>query len=102
MPWIHIRDITDLYIHAAENNEMTGAYNATAPNPVRMKEFAEALGRVLNRPSLFKVPEFVLKIVVGEAADLVLKGSKVIPKRTLESGYKFKFIHLGEALKNIL
>ncbi len=102
MPWIHIDDISDLYNYSIDNVEINGAINATAPNPVRMKEFAETLGKVMSRPALFKVPAVFLKIVVGEAAEVVLKGSKIIPRKTLEYGFAFKFTQLDEALKDIL
>lgn len=102
MPWIHIDDIVDLYIYALDNSEMYGAYNATAPSPVTMKEFADTLGRVMNRPSLFPVPAFVLKILIGEAADLVLNGSRVLPKKTLEAGYRFNYTDFRKALEDII
>lgn len=67
-----------------------------------VEEFAKAIGAVLNRPTLLTTPEFVLKLVLGERSLLVLEGHKVIPKRTLESGYKFKFPKLEAALKSLL
>jgi NAD dependent epimerase/dehydratase family enzyme len=73
-----------------------------APNPVRMKEFAKILGRVLNRPAMFRVPELVLKIIFGESADIILKGQKVIPEKILSASFQFKFTQLKEALENLL
>lgn len=102
MPWIHIEDIVELYIYTLDNSEMKGAYNGTVPSPVTMKEFAKTLGEVMNRPSLFPVPAFVLRIVIGEAADLVLYGSRVLPKKTLEAGYKFNHTDLKKALEQII
>jgi NAD dependent epimerase/dehydratase family enzyme len=67
-----------------------------------MKEFAKTLGKVLNRPSLFQVPELALRIAIGEAAKVILYGQKVSVKKLLDSGYKFKFPNLEEALKNLL
>ncbi len=100
MPWIHVDDIADLFIYALDN-KVSGVLNGVAPSPVKMKEFAKTLGKVLKRPSFFYVPEFVLRIVLGEAANVVLSGSKVIPKRTMEAGYKFAHTNLEETLQNI-
>ena len=101
MPWIHIDDIANLFIYAIDNN-LSGPLNGVASNPVRMKEFAKALGKVLNRPSLFPVPEFLLQLVIGEGAEVILNGSKVLPNKTIEMGYKFEFIELESALKDVL
>lgn len=101
-PWLHIDDVSDIYIHAIDSNNVSGAVNAASPGIVRMHEFAETLGKVLHRPSIFPVPEFVLRIVVGEAAGTVVTGQRVIANKLLESGYKFKFEKLEMALKDLL
>ena len=100
--WLHIDDIIRIYLHAIDNTELRGAVNAAAANPVRMKEFANTLGKVLKRPSLFPVPKFVLKIVIGEAAEVVTASQRVDVKKLLSSGFKFKFDFIREALKDIL
>ncbi len=100
--WLHIDDIVGIYVHAIDNKKLIGAVNAAAPNPVRMKEFAHTLGKVLKRPSLFPVPKFVLKIVVGEAAEVVTASQRVDVKKLLESGYQFKFGQLEDALRDLL
>lgn len=100
--WLHIDDIVRIYVHAIDNKKLTGAVNAAAPNPVRMKEFAHTLGKVLKRPSLFPVPKFMLKIVVGEAAEVVTASQRIDVKKLLESGYQFKFTELESALRNLL
>lgn len=100
--WLHIDDIVGIYLHAIDNNKLRGAVNAASPNPVRMKEFAKTLGIVLHRPSLFPVPKFLLKIVVGEAAEVVTASQRVDVKKLLSSGYKFKFEKLEEALTDLL
>lgn len=101
MPWIHIDDITNLFIYSIDN-KINGIFNGVSPGIVRMKKFAVLLGKALHRPALLKVPEFVLNIILGEAAGAVTKGSKVIPKRTLEASYKFVYEDLEEALNDIL
>ena len=67
-----------------------------------MNEFCKTLGRIIQRPSLFKVPAFVIKVLFGEAAEVLLNGAQVIPKKIIEAGYKFKFETAEEALKNLL
>lgn len=100
--WLHIDDIVGIYLHALDNPQVQGALNAASPNPVRMKDFAKTLGKVLKRPSLFSVPKFVLKIVVGEAAEVVTASQRVEVKKLLRSGYKFKFENLEDALRDLL
>ncbi len=100
--WLHIDDIVAIYLHAIDNQNISGAVNAASPNPVRMKEFAKTLGKVLHRPSLFPVPKFALKIVVGEAAEVVTASQRVDVKKLLSIGYKFKFEMLEEALTDLL
>ena len=101
-PWLHIEDIINIYIHAIDNENISGPINAASPNIVRMKEFAKTLGKVMPRPSFFPVPEFILKIVVGEAAGTVVTGQRVNVDKLLKSGYEFEFENLEEALKNLL
>jgi len=101
-PWIHIDDIVGIYFHAIENQNLIGAVNAASPNICTMKGFAETLGKVLHRPSLFPVPELALKIAIGEAGKVVLMSQRVKVNKLLESGYKFKFENLEEALRNLL
>ncbi len=101
-PWIHIDDVVKIFLFAIDNQKISGALNAASPNPLRMKEFCKTLGRVMHRPSLFKVPAFIIKILFGEAADVLLNGAQVIPEKTIRAGYKFRFETAEEALKNLL
>jgi len=100
--WIHIDDIVGIYIHSIDNEKLKGAINAASPNHVRMKDFANTLGRALNRPSLFPVPKFALKLVVGEAAEVVTASQKVDVQKLLNEGFRFKFENLEEALRDLL
>ena len=100
--WLHIDDIVGIYIHAIDNKEISGAVNAASPNPVRMKEFAKTLGKVLNRPSFVSVPKFMLRIFVGEAAEVVTASQRIDIKKLLNSRYQFKFNELENALNNLL
>jgi uncharacterized protein (TIGR01777 family) len=101
MPWIHIEDTVRLYRWVMENESIKGPVNFTAPNPVKMNEFAKVLGKVLKRPSFFKVPSLILRILLGESSVIVLAGQRAIPQKAIDNGFIFKFTHIKEALKNI-
>ncbi|MFP4693977.1 MAG: TIGR01777 family oxidoreductase [Halothece sp.] len=100
--WIHIDDLVNLIIEAINSNQYQGIYNATAPNPVRMSELCDNLGAVMNRPSWLPVPEFALKLLLGEAAQVVLEGQKVLPKRTQEQGFSYQYPTVKPALAEIV
>lgn len=101
-PWLHIDDIVGIYLYAIDNKNLSGNFNAASPSIVRMKEFAATLGKVLHRPSLFPVPKFLLKIVVGEASGAVTASQRINVKKIILSGYKFKFENLEQALEDLL
>jgi uncharacterized protein len=100
--WIHRDDVVKLIIAALTDPQMQGVYNATAPNPVTMTDFAQTLGTVMNRPSWLPVPNFALEALLGEGAIVVLQGQQVIPTQTLERGFKFQYPTLQPALAAIL
>jgi uncharacterized protein len=100
--WIHRDDVVKLIISAIVNPGIQGVYNATAPNPVTMQEFAQTLGTVMNRPSWLPVPDFALEALLGEGAIVVLQGQQVLPTKTLAEGFKFDYPTLQPALANIL
>lgn len=101
MPWIHADDLANIFLLAVDNENIRGPINGVSPNPVSMNEFAKTLGRVINRPAFFRVPSFVLKIILGEASQTVLSGAKVKPNEVLKSGYSFYYERLESALKEI-
>lgn len=102
MPWIHHRDMVNLILWAAENREVSGIYNGTAPNPVRNSDFSYALGRVLHRPAILPIPAFVLRLMLGEFAEALLGGQNAVPKAALAAGFQFEFTEIEEALRNVL
>ena len=73
-----------------EHQELTGPVNATTPYPMRMSDFSEVLGEVLTRPSWLPIPEFLLKMVLGQMAEMLLHGQRVVPKKLLHAGYDLK------------
>ena len=102
MSWIHIDDIVGIFLLALDNAGATGPINGTAPNPVRNIDFARALGKVLHRPVLpIGPPDFGLRALLGEVADVVTKGQKVLPAKALALGYHFQYPALPEALTQI-
>jgi uncharacterized protein (TIGR01777 family) len=100
MSWIHIADIVGLIRHAIDR-PLSGVVNGTAPNPVRNHEFTRELGAALHRPAIFPVPAMVLKIGLGEMADVLLASQRVVPKAAESSGYRFAFPELGVALRDL-
>jgi len=99
--WVHVADVIGLIEHLLQS-DIDGPVNATAPNPVRQKEFAQALGRVLNRPSFLPAPSFALKTILGEFSVELLSSKKVLPQKAQNSGFVFKFPELEAALINLL
>jgi uncharacterized protein len=100
--WIHRDDVVKLIITAITDPQMQGVYNATAPNPVTMQDFAHTLGNVMSRPSWLPVPNFALEAMLGEGAIVVLQGQQVIPTHTLAQGFSFQYPQLQPALTAIL
>ena len=102
MSWIHNDDMSGLILFALDNAAVSGPLNATAPNPVTNREFSHVAGRVLGRPSFLPTPAFALRVMVGEAANVMTTGQRVLPRRALELGYAFRFPELDPALRDLL
>jgi uncharacterized protein (TIGR01777 family) len=102
MSWIHLADMVGLLLLALDHTGATGPINGTAPEPVTNKEFTQSLSRALHRPALLPSPRFMLRAMLGEVADVVATGQRVLPRRALELHYAFQFPNLDGALANIL
>ncbi len=103
IPWIHIKDLCNIYLKAIEDNGITGAYNAVSPQHVTNKYFIKTLAHEMNRMVLpFPVPSFVLRAAMGEMADMILKGSRVSSQKITDAGYSFVFNNLQDALCDLL
>jgi uncharacterized protein len=101
--WIHIDDEVGILLWALDNEKVSGTINSTAPNPVTNREFSHAIGRALGRPASVPVPGFVLDLKFGGEFGRVLRGGqRVIPRRVLDLGYKFRYPEIDGALKNLL
>ncbi|MFH1674974.1 MAG: TIGR01777 family oxidoreductase [Pseudomonadota bacterium] len=101
-PWIHMEDVINAVLFLLEKPEVEGSVNFCAPNPVRNKELADALGEVLNRPAVMPAPGFMVRLALGEFADILLTGQRVIPKKLQENGFQFTFPEIRGALRNLL
>jgi len=98
--WIHIADLVRVYLTAIDG--VDGVLNASAANPVTNATFTHTLGEALQRPAKIPVPTFALRAMLGEGADILLRGQRVLPRRLLELGYEFEFPELTGALANLL
>jgi NAD dependent epimerase/dehydratase family enzyme len=97
-----VKDLARLIKETIKNEQYTGPVNATAPNPVTMKEFGEIIGDVMNRPHWLPAPSFMFKLLFGEMSMLILKGQQVVPEEALDKGFTFQFPHLKGALQDLL
>ena len=100
-PWIHIGDLSALFVHALETG-VEGPLNGTAPNPVTNAEFTRALGHALHRPAIFPVPRVALRVLLGEMAEVLFDSQRVLPRAAEASGFRFQFRDLGPALDALL
>ena len=100
--WITRTDLVYVIRFLLENAQCSGVYNATTPHVISNAEFSAALANALHRPHLLHTPAWVLKLILGEMADLLLNGQNVQPTRLLEAGFQFRYPTLPEALHHVL
>ena len=100
--WIHLADQVGILRLALEDPRASGPMNATAPDPVRNRDLARAMGRVTGRPGLLATPAFAIRAVLGEMAEVVLGSQRVLPRRALSLGYRFGWPALEPALRDLL
>jgi uncharacterized protein (TIGR01777 family) len=102
MSWIARSDIVGLIRWLTKTGSTQGVYNATAPGPVTNADFARVLGAALHRPALLPAPAFALRLMLGEMADLLLTGQRVLPQRAQAQGFRFRYSELSGALSAIV
>ena len=103
MSWIGAEDLAEVFSRLLADHQLRGPINAVAPNPVRNREFARVLGRVIHRPALIPVPATALRLLFGEMADeTILASARVGPERLLEAGFRFRYPELEAALRHEL
>ncbi len=100
--WVHYRDLGALYVHAVECDAVEGALNAGAPDPVRMRDLARAMGHVVHRPARFPVPLFALKLVLGEVASYTVMSQRLNEQKVLASGFEFEFPEIEAAFRDLI
>jgi uncharacterized protein (TIGR01777 family) len=100
LSWVHVDDLVGIYVMALDS--LQGPVNACAPNPVTNATFTKELGAALHRPSAIPVPRLALRAMLGEGAEMVLTGQRVLPRRAQDLGYRFRFPELRDALANLL
>ncbi len=102
IPWIHAEDVVRMMLTALEDERWSGPVNASAPEPVRNRDFSRALGAALGRPALIPVPAVALRALYGEMSQIVTTGARVVPAKPLVLGYEFAHPQLEEALRAAL
>lgn len=101
MPWIHLDDITALFVRASVDAGFEGVYNGTAPAPVTNAVFTQTLAQVLHRPAVLPVPTSVLKVGLGEMSRLLLTGQRALPDKARRDGFQFRYPELTPALEDV-
>jgi len=97
--WVHMEDLLRAFIFVFENKDIHGPVNLCSPNPVRNKDLAKALGKVLSRPSFLKTPAFTLRLALGEFGSILLEGQKVMPSKLRKHGFRFRYPEIMGALQ---
>jgi len=100
-PWIHMDDLNAAIIFILENPDIKGPLNFCSPNPVRNRDFAGALGQVLNRPSVLRTPSFMIRLIMGEMGKSLMSSQRAIPDKLLKHGFKFQYPDINNALYNL-
>ncbi len=103
MSWIHIDDLCNLMVYTVENSHLQGVYNAVSSNPVTNEGLTKSIGKALNRPVFMpNVPEFVLRLLLGEMSAIVTGGNKISNAKIKSTGFEFKYENLDDTLSQIL
>jgi len=100
--WIHIDDEVGLILWALDTPAVSGPVNGSAPNPVRQRDFASALGRAVGRPAIVPTPAFALRLALGDGASMILSSKRALPRVAVNGGYAFAHPDLDEALRAAL
>jgi uncharacterized protein (TIGR01777 family) len=101
-PWVHIKDVAAAIDYLYAKQTLDGIFNFCSPNPVRNREFAKTLGRVLKRPAFMRVPALAVKLTMGEMGGALLSSQRGVPERLTNSGFQFQYPKLEQALSQII
>jgi uncharacterized protein (TIGR01777 family) len=99
--WVHLDDVLGAMAWAVRHTELSGAFNVVGPEAVSYRGFARQLGRVLRRPVFLRVPQFVLRLLLGEMSLMLTHGPRIVPQRLQDAGYSFRFATLDAALHDL-
>lgn len=101
--WIHLQDLVNVFLFLLEQESLSGPVNVMAPEPITNRELTKALGKALGKPTLLPaVPGFVVKMMKGEFGTVLLNGQRVVPKKLLDAGFRFRFPTMDEALADLV
>ena len=102
MSWVHIQDLSHIFLKVIEDNTLHGVINACSPTPLTNRELTKSIAKHLKKPLFMPpVPKFILRLLLGEMGDLALVGSRIIPEKLLNHGYQFQFPTIESALEEI-
>ncbi|GAA0687180.1 TIGR01777 family oxidoreductase [Marinobacterium maritimum] len=102
MSWVHLDDEVGAILYLLDNPALQGPFNLTAPEPVTNEVFSKTLAQVLGRPAFMRVPAFIMRLMLGEASELLVEGQRVVPANLNTAGYNFKYSNLEAAFKAVL
>jgi hypothetical protein len=103
VPWVHLRDVVRALEAMIDRTDLVGAYNVVSPEPVSMNELAAAFGEAFQRPVMFRLPSFAVKLAMsGETADAALLGQRALPTRLTDAGFAFVFPDVRSALDDLV
>jgi uncharacterized protein (TIGR01777 family) len=102
VPWIHIEDLCRAMLFLAQKQDIQGPVNFTAPEPVKNKDLAKAIGKAMHRPSFMPAPSFMIKLVLGEFGSVILKGQRAVPRVLQRCGFTFRYPGIQEAVSSLL
>jgi len=101
-PWIHMDDLIAAIIFILENPDVKGPLNFCSPNPVRNRDFAKTLGKVLSRPSFMRAPSFMIRLIMGEMGKSLMSSQRAIPDKLLKHGFTFQYPNINNALYDLV
>jgi len=101
-PWIHMEDLVRAVLFLCEQKDINGPVNFCAPYPVRNRELAKTMGKILKRPSFFPAPALMLRLALGDFGSMLLQGQKVQPEKLLARGFSFRYTGIEHALRDLL
>jgi len=101
-PWLHLDDLLSAILFVLEHPEINGPLNFCAPNPIRNRELAQALGEALSRPAFMPAPAFMIRLAMGEFSDVFLGSQRTVPEKLISHGFSFQFPEIKGAIEAVV